>query len=250
MLTRHQLFTANIDNLTHLWRAMGSNDTPALDGFQASTRWPHRHWFEFQQPLPAQPVLTDLLATLPDRAIVPVWQAADQPNDEAKRLTTTLATQGFALALAQTAMILPASAVSGDEAASADLQITDSDDPIAWARTGSQAFGYEIDPAVIRQLAARADIRLMEARWQDRPAATALLHKTGDIIGIHQVGVTPDFQRRGIARVLMHQAMRAACRWQGRYLTLQASAAGLPLYQQLGFQRQGKICSFRRYRQP
>ncbi|WP_407666147.1 GNAT family N-acetyltransferase [Microbulbifer bruguierae] len=65
-------------------------------------------------------------------------------------------------------------------------------------------------------------------------------------MGIHQVGVPPDFRGRGIARALM-QSLLEQCQIAGaHYVTLQASQMGEGLYQQLGFARRFQIASFRR----
>ncbi len=69
-------------------------------------------------------------------------------------------------------------------------------------------------------------------------------YKTGDTIGIHQVGVKPCFQGQGIARHLMAALLMRCQNWQAKRAVLQASSAGLPLYQSLGFNSQFIIKSY------
>ena len=246
-MNKQQLFQANLDNLTSLWQAT----TPATaitspDGICSCASWPHRFWFPNNAPLPAAQALAAIIAQLPSRAMVPIWQAE---NVQGQGLSQALQAQGFAPVLEQTLMVLPANTLSdtGPGDIAPDLAITPATEPDAWAEVCGRAFGYAIDAEVISRLYGRRDTRLLEARWQGTLAGTAILHKTGNIVGIHQVGVAPGFQRRGIARALMLHCLSQGVAWRARFLTLQASAAGLPLYRQLGFVSQGQIRSYRRH---
>nr|WP_277611068.1 GNAT family N-acetyltransferase [Microbulbifer celer] len=115
-----------------------------------------------------------------------------------------------------------------------------------WVTVCSEAFGYRIDTAVIAGLAAHQDTRLWLAEIDGVAVATALLFRTGEVTGVHQVGVPERFRGRGIARELM-QALLARCQQSGAgRVTLQASEMGEGLYRQLGFTPQFPIFSYRR----
>jgi GNAT superfamily N-acetyltransferase len=61
------------------------------------------------------------------------------------------------------------------------------------------------------------------------------LFKTGDVAGIHQIGVPDDHKGKGYATKMMHSLIEAAGKWQVDYLVLQASEGGRPVYRKLGF---------------
>lgn len=73
------------------------------------------------------------------------------------------------------------------------------------------------------------------ARWDGAPAGVAGATIYGPTAYIGLVGVDPAYQRRGIAMAMMRHLM-AWCASRGNpALLLDASAAGAPLYEQLGF---------------
>ena len=248
-MNNKQLYQANIANLTHLWQVTSPvAEAPVADSLQGCASWPHRFWFDMNAPLPDASRLAELIEQLPAQAMMPVWPEWQHAGTACQQLTQALERQGLTPILEQTLMSLATDALpaAGSIETASALEIAPTTDSAAWARVCGEAFGYAIDPAVISRLHGRRDTRLLEARWQGQLAGTALLHKTGSIVGIHQVGVAPGYQRLGIARALMHYSLQQGKYWQADYLTLQASQAGLPLYKQLGFASQGLLISYRR----
>jgi GNAT superfamily N-acetyltransferase len=126
--------------------------------------------------------------------------------------------------------------------------LSDDTDIAAWVATGSKAFGYTIDVNVIVPLLAHEDIQILLAYNEDsQPVATGLLFKTGDVVGIHQIGVPADYQGKGYATQMMRFLIQCAEKCQADYAVLQASAAGRPVYQKLGFVDQFSITYLQRY---
>ncbi|WP_375057846.1 GNAT family N-acetyltransferase [Zobellella sp. DQSA1] len=229
---------ANIDNLTALWRAMGTEpEIGGIAGLRASRGWPHRFWFDWGH----QPVFEGHeLARLPSRALVPVWA-------EGSALERALVGQGFGVALEQRAMHL---SMDGEGSRPEDgLQLSRVLTPAQvgqWAALCGRAFGYEVAAATVRRLLGVSEAGLLLASREGSAVATALLYRTGEVVGIHQVGVVPECRGQGIAHALMLQLMALAREQGGRYLTLQASAAGEGLYRRLGFEPRFPIRSYRR----
>lgn len=230
---------ANIDNLTALWRAMGTECEAGggMAGLWVSRGWPHRFWFDWGH----EPVLDGQeLTRLPPRAMVPVWAAGTA-------LEQALTSQGFGVALEQTAMNL---AMNGEGSRpEGTLQLSRVLTPAQadrWAVLCGRAFGYAVAAATVRRLLGAAGARLLLASREGTPVATALLYQTGEVVGMHQVGVVPEHRGRGIAHELMLQLMALAREQGARYLTLQASAAGEGLYRRLGFAPRFPISSYRR----
>ncbi|WP_116473537.1 GNAT family N-acetyltransferase [Zobellella maritima] len=233
---------ANIDNLTALWRTMGAEPAVGgdLPGWHACPGWPHRYWFDWGH----EPASNWLLpARLPDRAMVPIWAA----GRDSSPFEQTLITRGFGVCLEQRAMHLSLSdwvVEPGD--ALRIRSVTTSGQVTDWTRICSRAFGYAIDETVIRRISEMPGVRLLLAEREGEAVATALLYKTGSVIGVHQVGVPPEHQGQGIAYGLMHRLIAVCQGWGGRYITLQASSAGEGLYRRLGFEPRFMIRSYRR----
>lgn len=240
-MNRTTLDKANVDNLTDLWRAMGIRTDLVTPGLHGSISWPDRYWFDWG----AEPdtVPDDVLTQLPLRAMVPVW-AGDDRNSPLQR---TLERNGFTVSLVQRAMYLSLDGWSEDSDGSlAITRVASLSQVESWTDICSRAFGYRIDPAVIHRIAQNPNARLLLVRADGELVATALLYKTGPVIGVHQLGVLPEQRGKGIAGALMRDILAACREWRGRLITLQASTAGEGLYRKLGFEPQFNIATYRR----
>jgi GNAT superfamily N-acetyltransferase len=82
------------------------------------------------------------------------------------------------------------------------------------------------------------------ALWDGAPAGVAGIRNYGPMAYIGLVGVTPAYQRRGIAMALMQSLLRWNAEHGSPVLQLDASPAGAPLYERLGFADDGQTVSF------
>jgi GNAT superfamily N-acetyltransferase len=236
---------ANIDNLTAVWCAMGAQPLPeaGMAGLQASPGWPNRHWFDWGQAVEEGAQLRETLSRLPGRAVVPVWAAGDEPGP----LEQTLRALGFAVSLEQRAMHLRLADWQSIPSGVLQLRrVQYEPDVLAWAELCGSAFGYPMDAQIITRLSRDDSASLWLAERDGEAVATAMLFQTGEVVGMHQVGVPHSFRGQGIARELM-QALLDLCGELGAsYVTLQASSMGEGLYRQLGFTRRFMVRSYRR----
>lgn len=85
---------------------------------------------------------------------------------------------------------------------------------------------------------------MLLAEKDKEPVGTAILFYTGQVVGLHQLGVAQAAQGQGVARIMMHQLLALASESQARWMTLQASRKGLGLYEQPGFSRQGVVRNY------
>jgi GNAT superfamily N-acetyltransferase len=193
---------------------------------------------------------------LPEGAIFPLlpfWAGSEALIEEA------LLAKHWRCSFEQTAMFLPLSLSQGSGSNTASDSntaqrrpgfqvgtVTSLEQVQQWADIGGEAFAYDIDPGVIETLLEDGDIQLLLGWNNDIAIACGLLFKTGDTIGVHQVGVRQDFQGQGFARSFMLELISASTAWQGKNLVLQASEAGKPLYESLGFRTQFLIRNFQR----
>lgn len=250
-MNEEQLAIANLTNLTALWSDLGATRIGVSADSQVwvSDSWPHRCWSPVKaadgltgSPLPSPCVVREL----PPRAIVPVWQS----GGDTRRYEDTLESFGFELGFEQTAMYVSldgypeATLLADSDRVLAQAQ-TDSD-LVTWSQISGAAFGYEIDPVPVKRLATSPRASLFLLQVEGKPAGTAMVFQTGPVAGIHQVGVVPEFQGRGLARWMMDVVIESARRQGAQVVTLQASVAGRGLYERMGFTSQFPINNYRR----
>lgn len=240
---------ANLMNLMSLWKKYGArlinqNKFPAL---YSNIGWPHRCWFTLGEDHLIADHADDFswLAALPEPVIIPVWPTTS-------RLEKKLREEQWVCVFNQLAMYLPLDArtthLPPKRPGFQVMPVRSPEDVKRWVDIGSEAFAYPIDHKVIAYVLDDLDIRLLIG-WQDEQAvASALLYKTGNILGVHQFAVKPDFQGQGIARSFMQALIAMSASWRGKYVVLQASQAGQPLYESLGFAEQFVINNYQKIR--
>lgn len=255
---------ANVHNLKSLWKKYGSQAlTIKLETTEnnepdkyINTHWPHRCWSNS----PSQSQDLSWLKGLPETTIFPVLpMQSDEKNKENSSLELSLIQKqlennSWHCMLEQTAMFL--SLDNGSYEPVSDRvqrhtgfmikKVQTPQDITLWLDIVTQAFGYSIHRLVIEKLINDQDMQILMAYHDDQAIASAILYKTDDVIGIHQVGVKKDFQGKGFARVFMSEIISACLLWQGKHIVLQASKAGKPLYESLGFTSQFIIKSYKK----
>ena len=243
-------WAANIGNLTALWQRFGATSTVLQGGavLNRSIAWPNRVWFQpDSQPARLQPWQHAVDSAPLDSTFV-VW---DTEHASAQPWLASLDTLGLAPTSELSAMTVPANSIDTRARTTLEIEtIIDSSGAQRWSALCSRCFGYSINDRVITAVASRPDVCLMSGIWHGKAVATALLYRTGQVTGVHQVGVDPEYRGRGIARAMMLRALCMANRsWSPSLFVLQASAQGRGLYQQLGFRHQFQLGLFKRSEQ-
>jgi GNAT superfamily N-acetyltransferase len=105
-----------------------------------------------------------------------------------------------------------------------------------WAFACGLGFDYELDANVVKILAENVNNTLLSLKVGQDIAVTAILHKTGDTIGLHQMTTLPAFRAQGLAKEMMQHLIAYAKQSGAHFFSLQASQAGLPLYEKFGFE--------------
>ena len=239
---------ANIDNLTELWKLMGSKACLIEGGRQVhiSDGWPYRCWHDPQQHHHNQKSSCDI-SKLENSYTVPVWNL---DNSDTKPLRIILAESGFGIATEQLAMYLDLDNHYFFKQPEFVLRNVHSEQEInTWIRTAERAFGYSINSAVIHRIAKQEEVNLYMAFINKQPAATAKIYKTGKVMGIHQLGVVPEFRRRGLAKKIMQNLIWIGSNTRCRVITLQASSEAKELYSDAGFKYQFSIFNYRKIRE-
>lgn len=245
----------NIANLTSLWRKMGveNHSEFAIDGLNISHTWPNRFWFEWNITSAQTSELNLFLHRLPARAVIPVWTGV---GEQATQLERYLQDECFQILFEQLAMYLDLQTLAQQDFQPVMqknfqqlnvVKVKTMQELVAWVETASAAFGYWIDINALQSLLTDKNTLLLLVQQNNQPVATALVHKTGEIIGAHLVGVRENFRGQGIAKNLMLLVIQQAIVMGGKYLTLQASSAGESLYRNLGFVPQFVIKNYQRF---
>lgn len=257
---------ANLNNLTGLWKKYGFDVVKDRIGptMLINPRWPHRCWYEWPPSIDVQrdnpwPAIDYdvLLSGIPQATIIPICSfVSSRPINllpfqaEHDLLEQALIAQKWICHFEQTAMFLELpdeTAIAPSVNAEFRIRIITSYEELAvWVDVCEDAFGYDIDPLVLEPLIGDKDIQIILGDLNGQAVAAALLYKTGNTIGIHQVGVRKAFQGKGIASSLMNEVLGLSVQWGGKNAVLQASQAGLSLYCRLGFNSQFIIKNYRR----
>ncbi len=248
---------SNVNNLKSLWVKYGSQPLQ-LGNYMTkiNTHWPYRCWFDDVIPS----IDSSWLKNIPDSTIFPIWAALRNAKHtthefaELSLIDKQLKKHNWFCLFEQTAMYLaltndafePMGYQGQPRIGFAIKKVGTPKELTLWINIASEAFGYSIDRVVIEKLIYDQDMKILMAYYNDTAIATAVLHKTGDSIGVHQVGVKKTFQGKGFASILMQEIIALSLSWQGKHIVLQASQSGKPLYESLGFKSQFIIKNYKK----
>lgn len=205
----HSYTSRNLHNLDAFWSAVAHTSELAL---KIHRSWPHKVWkpnFSF-----------DLDMIKKDKLAVTICEPDKRFIDNVK-----LTLQAMALPLEQ-------AEITKNE----NIEVLRSKaDLHAWALACSQAFAYDIDEHALTALLENPSATLFSYKENNEIVGTAIAFQTDEVMGVHQVGVLPHYQGRGIAKALMQYLIDFSKQKGAQLITLQASKAGLPLYEKMGF---------------
>ncbi|MGA9141687.1 MAG: GNAT family N-acetyltransferase [Methanocella sp.] len=163
----------------------------------------------------------------------------------APELPVTLEHYGFTYSRDMKSMALDLSAFSPGPGFPAGVEIREvagQDDADAWAQVVVASYGFDDDVRrhygshlIARNGKADGSRHYYLGLLDGRPVATAVLFRGADAAGIYYVGTLPGARNKGIATAMTQHALREAKARGYRIATLNASAAGQPVYRRLGF---------------
>lgn len=191
-------------------------------------------------------------ATLPFDAIE-AWFAARnagfrfilrEPNDDA--LAAALRDRGYRRQHSEPAMVLQTIPPPEPLPEGLDIRVVEGTaDVEAYARTED---GEDSARELARAIASRAfgltDSTLFLGRVQGRPVAHSMLFRTGDIAGVYNVFVRPEFRRRGFGAAITRAALEAGAAAGARSGTLASTEMAYSLYSAMGFETAFVLASY------
>ncbi|WNO09297.1 GNAT family N-acetyltransferase [Teredinibacter sp. KSP-S5-2] len=233
----------NLFNLVSLWKLMGAKESEldSTANLYRCSMWPNKHWLEGEDLFSPEP--GQLKASIDQShidAVFPVWGSYDQ-------LEAVLKQKDFVFRSEQIAMYVELASHSySPEQGLVLREVKDAELLKLWGALGSSAFGYQINFSVMEKLLNQNNVIIEVGYYADHPVATVLSYVTGDVLGIHQVGVVSDMRGKQIASKIMHAVLSRGKKDGVKYATLQASPLGINIYKRLGFQEQFVIRNFQR----
>lgn len=230
----------NIQNLTSLWELAGERHQALLstDTFKSvvikNSDWPNRVWIKESLAKPKVKSIADYMALETTLTTLSLFDSSS---------SNVLRDQGFEKASEQIGMHLKLQKLYPETELKIEY-VTEQTGAELWSLLFEKAFGYQIPSQVVIQLISDAEFFILFAGVN--PVGTALLfHSSTKIMGIHALGIVPEFRRRGFAEQAMHKLLNIAYMRKFEYAVLQASTAGLGIYQKLGFSSDFTVKNYR-----
>ncbi|HEY3272393.1 MAG TPA: GNAT family N-acetyltransferase, partial [Methanocella sp.] len=189
----------------------------------------------------ADAIVGRVVARLDTLGIDALWYVG---STAAPGLGAVLERHGFVYRSEWKSMSLDLTAFSSGSGLPAGLEIREAEsnkDLDAWAEivVASYGLGDDVHRNYGRHLIARGNANFKRHHFlgllDDRPVATILFFEGKEAAGIYWVGTLPEARHRGIAGAMTCHALREAKKAGYGRATLNASAAGHPLYLRIGF---------------
>ncbi|MFF5084000.1 GNAT family N-acetyltransferase [Actinoplanes sp. NPDC000266] len=119
-----------------------------------------------------------------------------------------------------------------------DLKIAVASDLKTWVEAYTPSFGAPPDqvPAIVEAETPIPGVTRFEGRRNDRVVGTAALFEEAGVAGLYTITTAADQRGQGIGAAMTAAALEHARRRGLRLATLQATPAGEPLYERLGFE--------------
>ncbi|WP_158233285.1 GNAT family N-acetyltransferase [Reichenbachiella sp. 5M10] len=232
----------NILNLTSLWEEAGhfKESFVSSSGYSHvacdDLFWPNRLWFRDDLDQETLKRAKESVFAESPNLIVPYWDIYGSDSEQ------MLAQNGFVKLFEQTGMLLKLDEIYEEQVDVKIAQVSTREEAITWGKLFVAAFGYEIHPDLVMHT--HSKIHYYVAYYRNQAIGTAITYQTGDVTGIHAMGIAPVGRRKGLANQLMKRLLCIATQNGSQYVTLQASEMGRGLYLSLGFEEQFKLKNY------
>lgn len=229
--------TQNIFNLTELWKLGGLlsgkliSEKEVYASLAGTGSWPNKLWIDGQ--LTAEKLKTVSSIGKGKQLSFALWE--EKVNEK------LLTENGFQFE----SELIGMSRYLSDFSVSGNLEVilkkvNTSVEAAIWSKVFFDAFGYEIQPPTLLSLKEKVEFFL--AWCKEKPIGTSMTFRDSHgISGIYSIGVVPAFRGKGLANQLFETTLSELNKTGSRTVILQASALGLGLYLNHGFQPDFKI---------
>ncbi|KAF2340197.1 GNAT family N-acetyltransferase [Flavobacterium tistrianum] len=227
------LIKDNIDNLTTLWKTVAApllsyhqNDFLEFSQIKDSG-WPNRLWFREDITEKDLPQIQETIEKNPG-LVVPYWDIFESNSNE------IFEKNGFSIRNQLAAMALKLNEKFTIQDNLTFKRVLNEEDAKTWSDIYPLSFNYVISKETL--VANYENTKFFLVHFEGKAIGTLTLFQTGNIMGIHGVGVIPEMRKRGFAEEIMKFAINEAINANCEYAQLQASALGKGIYTRLGFE--------------
>lgn len=231
------LIFKNIENLVSLWKTVSEKAGyyTSEGDFDCSlvpySEWPNRLWFSRDMDEEAVSRAKKVLLATSKNMTVPYWDIYQSQSYE------LLESNGFEVRFEQVGMSLKLTQSYDGPQKLRLKKVSTEEDARLWETLFQQAFGYIISHKLLLQPFESTDFMIVIR--DEMPVGSVVLHHTsGNVMGIHAMGIIPEMRKQGLAEQLMKIILNNSLEQGFRFATLQASAMGKGLYAKLGFEEQ------------
>ncbi|WP_125723109.1 GNAT family N-acetyltransferase [Flavobacterium ustbae] len=227
------LIKDNIDNLTSLWKTVATplhsyHKNNPFEVIQIkNSGWPNRVWFREDITEENLPQILKIIETHPG-IIIPYWDIFGSGSNE------IFEKNGFKTRIKLVAMALKLGEKLPLENKLTFKRVLNEEDAEIWSDIYPLSFSYVISKETLTHNYENAKFYLVHLN--EKPIGTLTLFQTGNVMGIHGVGVIPEMRKKGFAEEIMKFAINEAIDANAEYAQLQASPLGKNIYTRLGFE--------------
>lgn len=112
-----------------------------------------------------------------------------------------------------------------------------------WSSLFQQSFGYLISDIVIDRI--KDQVAFFNLKFEGQFVGTVAINKLDNSIGIHSLGITEQFRKRGLAGKVMRMILADAKNEGIDYVHLQSSPMGMDVYKRIGFEEIFKMYNYK-----
>ncbi len=223
----------NTNNLISLWETVGKNlnGLHQLDSLSycmiENSDWPNRIWFTKEMTINSLKASIDIINNEKSSIIVSYW------SDFGNAHHSLFEQFGFTAKSRQIGMSLQLHKKVKHDNIINLKRVEQEKEQALWSMIYPYSFGYKISSQIVAQT---KDFVFYYLIYLDSQViGTVITHQTEDTIGIHGLGILPEFRRKGYAEEVMKIISNEAIDREIKILVLQSSEMGKNIYKGLGF---------------
>ena len=236
------IIQANIHNLISLWQRAAAPLKGCFETNEFSfcyiehSDWPNRLWFEQEIAENSVEAAKNHICSTSQNLLIPYWDIYNSTSHE------ILEAAGFNAKSVQIGMSLKLNKQYKKDFVLSFERVFNVNEANRWTEVYPTAFGYRISQEIL--LKSFDEIEFYLASHRGQPVGTAIIYQTGDVVGVHGVGIIPEMRRQGFAEEMMEFILDRSVSLKASYVTLQASIMGKGLYDKLGFREDFTIKNY------
>jgi GNAT superfamily N-acetyltransferase len=224
----------SIDNLTAVWEIVGNafhvlESRDFLKRCQiGSAEWPNRMWFSTKVNKEILSRASQVIKNIPVLPTLSYW--SDFQNKEGDLLFEAF---GFKIKSQQIGMSLAHLQKINHHNRITLAKISTEKQAAEWEVIYPMSFGYKIPAAIINKTNHLINYYLVH--YADSIIGTVFTYQSGNTLGIHGLGIVPEFRKQGFAEEVMANLINEAIDENISLITLQSSPMGKAIYLRMGF---------------